>query len=187
MLLSIFAALTLGAGPFFLDQDKRGCAATALAQDEPAWCQDIATPSAEPVTLDIVREYEAQARALMTYKKKTSGFSSHYQEVAAGKRWKGNCSDLVVTILDALHRGGYDISRTYRVAVDSDGDRQVDHLVGMVELEGRFYVFGDVFEKAPYMYGQGVGKWTPIMAARNNGKLWYFFASDDVKRYAFAK
>lgn len=103
-----------------------------------------------------VRRWDSAARDRFTYESdgQFDTWRSHAAAVLESKPWRGDCDDLVSTVLDLLGRRGAALEHRFRLLVDS-GSGKVDHMIGAVlTSDRRFMVVGDTFAPA---YGAASG------------------------------
>lgn len=93
-----------------------------------------------------VRAWDQAARSRFTYESDgvMDTWRSHANAVLDQKHWRGDCDDLVSTVLDLLGRRGAPLDQRFRLLVDSKGGDTVDHMVGCVlTADHRFLIVGD--------------------------------------------
>lgn len=163
------AALVLAGEPRYFGNDYRGC----QAAPDLAWCAGRAEDG-KAINTEVIADYAQRVEKTLEYRPNVGGgqetWRSFYADASQGKRWKGDCDNFVYTALDWLDHDGYDIRQTYRLAVSTDGDEFVDHLVAVARIDGIDYVFADGTRRGVYPLAKA--KWRAILAAPATSKEW---------------
>lgn len=97
---------------------------------------------------------------------------SKAKDADRGLDWRGECAELVLTVIDSMYRKGYDLTSVRRVLVDTDSIPGEDHMVGVFTYQGRDYVFADGRRDNVDVYPIENAKWKPVYAAPANSKIW---------------
>lgn len=104
------------------------------------------------MSYDKLVKWDSAARKKFTYVtdkeqyNEVDQWTSHADEVLAGKAWKDDCDGLTATVLDLLARDGYDPSLMYRAMVASpQSGGEIDHMIGICSDGTTLYVVGDTF------------------------------------------
>lgn len=98
-----------------------------------------------------IRLWDRAARDGFTYEGDGAldTWRSHAADVLNGRRWRGDCDDLVSTVLDLLGRRGVPLDQRFRLLVDSDHSGGVNHMIGAVlTAEGAPLIVGDTYGAA---------------------------------------
>lgn len=135
-------ALQAGAPGVRVAQDREACSVQA---DLP-WCvagEDAA--GSREWTLEEVQALQTSLTGRFSYSyDPQKPWRSSYVKAAAGKSWSDDCDGLVFTMFDAMARQGFPKSKMWRAVVTPKKSASfVRHMVGIVEVGGRYYVIGD--------------------------------------------
>jgi len=129
-------------------KDREACEAQQLP-----WCRP-ASEFKETSGWTLVRLAEAHAAitARFAYSYTPSGpWRSRRDQVASGLIWRGECDTLTFTVLDSLAHQGFPPTKMFRAIVSPQGNAaSVMHMVGIVEVEGVYFVVGDTSRPEPY-------------------------------------
>lgn len=163
------AALAFSGEPYLIGVDHRACA----AQPDLAWCAGRAEEG-KPVTVFALRRYQARVFGSVIYtptdRPENEVWHSFAAETARGEKWRGDCDNVVFTMLDMMERDGYDVRETYRMGVAINGAGAVNHLVAVARIGSELYVFGDATRREVYPLREAT--WRPIMAAPSTSEAW---------------
>ncbi len=90
------------------------------------------------------------ARSKFRYVSETRDqWRSHAEAVLAGRSWTGDCDDLASTTAELAVRENIPLKDIWFVAVSSNRDGKVDHLIGVARAStGALWVIGDTFAPA---------------------------------------
>lgn len=163
------ASLATSGAAFHFGNDFRGC----QADNSVAWCAERSTPG-KPLTSIILDEYVNKARENMVFKPSPTAQDvsrSFYEDARNGRTWRGDCDNLVWTVLDWLEHDGYDIRETWRVAVNTNGKPGANHLVAIARIDGKDYVFADGTKQGVYPLAKA--RWAAMHAAKSDSYKWY--------------
>lgn len=170
MIATLIAAAVLATTgePFRLANDVRGCDAGSTV----SWCEKRAAIG-KPLTPIILDEYVNKARENMVFTPSETNretWRSFYDDARRGRTWRGDCDNLVWTVLEWLERDGYDIRETWRLAVNVKGGAGPDHLVAVARIDGVDYVFADGTRYGAYPLAKA--RWTALFAAKSDTVYW---------------
>lgn len=118
------------------------CVAECQLDDWGSWCEP-------EITLEEAASVDARARELIRLREdRADKWHSLASEVQAGRRYSGDCDDLVSTVLDLWAQSGARPSQLGRIVVvnpqpEEGGDPE--HMVATLEVEGILYVGGDTY------------------------------------------
>lgn len=103
-----------------------------------------------PNQTDEIKRLDRLARKNFTYVKDPDGrdeWTSHAEDVLAGRPWKGDCDDLASTVMDLIYQAKVALPHAMRrLMVSTTGGDIVDHMVGMIQdRDGKTWIIGDTF------------------------------------------
>lgn len=155
MFVSMLAAIALQSVPvtefpWFVRDDW-----TCKHQPQVAWCNNEVGGSVEPTKL-MVNKAERKARRTFSLSQMTLGdgpdnpWMSYAEQV--DKPWADDCTGMASTVIDMLSRQGVSKAKLYRALVSTRFRGGPDHMVGLVEVDGKLWVVGDTLKNDPWEY-----------------------------------
>ena len=160
--------------PVSISSDREACAAQAFLP----WCGGGVSGD-NAMTLAEVSAINQQYASRVHYQRRPGlTWRSSFGALPATGKWRADCADLSLTTLDALARAGFPTDRMWRMIVvpgtrKSNPSRPgVLHMVGVVEIDGTFYVVGDT-NSLDRVYRLDQANFVPTMVSRvSEGRMW---------------
>lgn len=151
---------------------------TCENQPTVAWCSDQPQASTQEPTKLMVVKAERQVRKTWVNKKDMpdDNWRSYAQEVRDGKEWVDDCTGLAPTVLDMLAAQGVPKDKMYRALVATKVGGEADHMVGLVEIDGKLWVVGDALavKDEPYEFADSKSRYRYVYVSRvSGGTKWY--------------
>lgn len=172
MFLAFAASVILTTTPVQQPQDQWTC----TNQPAVAWCSQGQAAERDLAMFEVKR-IEGRARRTFTVgdmndEKVDNPWKSYADQV--DKNWMDDCTGLSSTVIDLLARAGHPRSKLFRALVSTKWRGRADHMVGLVEINGRLFVVGDSLRNDPYPYEEartyyGFKSISPV----DQGTNWY--------------
>lgn len=124
-------------------------------QPQVAWCNKEVMPPV-PVTKLMVNKAERKARRTFSLSQMTLGDGpdnpwKSYADVV-DRPWADDCTGMTSTVIDMLAKQGVPKDKLFRALVSTRFRGGPDHMVGLVDIDGKLWVVGDTLKNDPYLY-----------------------------------
>lgn len=150
--------------------DREAC----TAQPALPWCvSDGQARSERSWSANEVSEFQRKVVSGFSYSyRPLDGWRSSYDQATSGQRWSAECDGMTFTVLDGLAREGFPKSKMWRaIVMPTKGVGMVQHMVGIVEVDGQYLVVGDTNRDGVYQLGRA--EFSPILISQvSEGSFW---------------
>jgi len=172
MLTAILMAQVIATGtPWKQPQDAWTCS----NQPQVAWCGGRNAPSITP-SIAILKKAERRARLTFTIGDMHDGtVDNPWMSFAdrVDQPWTNDCTGLASTVLDMLAAEGFPKDKLFRALVRTKFRGKPDHMIGIAEVNGRYYVVGDSLRSGVYEYGESRTWYSYYSISPVSGTDWY--------------
>lgn len=153
---------------------------TCEHQPSVAWCAASAGVEAAgvaPTRLQVVKAERAVRKTWVNKKDMPDdNWRSYVEQVEKGEEWVDDCTGLAPTVLDLLARQGVARDKMYRALVATRAGGEADHMIGLIEIDGRLWVVGDALavKDEPYEFADSKSRYRYVYVSRVSGGTKWF-------------